>query len=128
MLQIRIAKPTLNFDLVKKFYVEGFGFQILGEFVDHDGFDGIMIGSSDSPYHFEFIKHKTTPIKPSSSSEDLIIIYQPNYSEWKKIVDCLENLNFETVKSHNPYWDKKGKTFLDGDGYRVVIQNSSWNS
>ena len=26
----------------------------------------------------------------------------------------------------NPYWNVNGKTFVDGDGYRVVLQNRSW--
>jgi hypothetical protein len=34
---------------------------------------------------------------------------------------------YEPVKSYNPYWDRKGKTFEDVDGYRVVLQNSTWD-
>ena len=30
------------------------------------------------------------------------------------------------VKAFNPYWDRKGKTFEDPDGYRVVLQQASW--
>ncbi|ECG3432622.1 VOC family protein, partial [Salmonella enterica subsp. enterica serovar Oranienburg] len=26
----------------------------------------------------------------------------------------------------NPYWDVNGKTFVDRDGYRVVMQNKAW--
>jgi hypothetical protein len=26
----------------------------------------------------------------------------------------------------NPYWDRRGRTFADPDGYRVVLQNSPW--
>jgi hypothetical protein len=30
------------------------------------------------------------------------------------------------VPSANPYWDRKGRTFEDVDGYRVVLQNDVW--
>lgn len=124
--QIRIARPTLNFDLVKKFYIDGLGFKILGEFVDHEGFDGLMVGHQDYPYHFEFTKQKNSPIKPTPTSEDLIVFYLSQQSDWKSTIDRMNNLNFKCIQSHNPYWDKNGKTFEDADGYRVVIQNSSW--
>jgi hypothetical protein len=35
---------------------------------------------------------------------------------------------YKPVKSYNPYWDDKGVTFEDPDGYRVVLQNDSWDS
>jgi len=38
----------------------------------------------------------------------------------------LEELGHTPVKSFNPYWDRKGKTFEDPDGYRVVLQQASW--
>ena len=30
------------------------------------------------------------------------------------------------VPSHNPYWDVRGKTFEDLDGYRVVLEQAEW--
>jgi hypothetical protein len=33
-------------------------------------------------------------------------------------------LGFTPVKSWNPYWDDRGRSFEDPDGYRVVIQNA----
>jgi len=34
---------------------------------------------------------------------------------------------FNVVNSLNPYWDVNGRTFVDPDGYRVVIQNKAWS-
>ena len=33
---------------------------------------------------------------------------------------------FRMTTSFNPYWDANGRTFVDLDGYRVVIQNKAW--
>ena len=34
----------------------------------------------------------------------------------------------QPVKAFNPYWDKQGQTFVDPDGYRVVLQHASWSA
>jgi hypothetical protein len=30
------------------------------------------------------------------------------------------------VRSFNPYWDARGRTYADHDGYRIVLQNAEW--
>jgi len=41
---LRVARPTDNWVAVVKFYRDGLGFEVLCEFKDHDGFDGVMLG------------------------------------------------------------------------------------
>ena len=124
--QLRIARPTSSFDAIRKFYQTGFGLDFLGEFKDHEGFDGIMLGHSEWPYHFEFTLHRNSPVKPTPTQEDLIVFYIPNKGDWKRTIDKLEVAGFSSIQSFNPYWDKFGKTFEDPDGYRIVIQNAEW--
>jgi hypothetical protein len=40
----------------------------------------------------------------------------------------IEGAGFAAVKAFNPYWDEKGKTFEDADGWRVVLQNAGWSN
>ena len=54
------------------------------------------------------------------------MFYLPVAAAWKRAVARLEGLGYRPVKAFNPYWDKKGKTFEDPDGYRVVLQNAAW--
>jgi gamma-glutamylputrescine oxidase len=35
---------------------------------------------------------------------------------------------YAPVMSFNPYWDRNGVTFEDPDGYRVVLQQGSWDA
>ena len=42
------------------------------------------------------------------------------------MLDRMFAAGYDSVPSFNPYWDVKGKTFEDIDGYRVVLQNSAW--
>ena len=41
---LHVARPTDNWVAVVKFYRDGLGFEVLYEFKDHDGFDGVMLG------------------------------------------------------------------------------------
>jgi YycE-like C-terminal domain len=34
---------------------------------------------------------------------------------------------FREVPSYNAYWDLRGGTFEDIDGYRVALQKAAWN-
>ena len=46
----------------------------------------------------------------------------------KDLVNRMYSAGYQAEKSHNPYWDKLGMTFEDPDGYRVVLQNTSWQT
>ncbi len=43
--KIRIARPTDNLAVISKMYIDGLGFQLLGNFEDHNGFDGSIIAT-----------------------------------------------------------------------------------
>jgi hypothetical protein len=51
----------------------------------------------------------------------------PDADEWHRRVERMRAAGFEPVTAFNPYWDEKGATFEDPDGYRVVIQRGSWD-
>lgn len=50
---LRIARPTDRLQEIATLYCRGLGFEKLGEFVDHQGFDGMMIGHPQHAYHLE---------------------------------------------------------------------------
>jgi hypothetical protein len=35
---------------------------------------------------------------------------------------------FKQVASFNPYWDMRGRTYEDADGYRTVLEREEWRS
>ena len=51
---MRVARPVTDLGLTQQMYCEGFDMFVLGEFRDHEGFDGVMIGHPSQHYHFEF--------------------------------------------------------------------------
>ncbi|MBK9457019.1 MAG: hypothetical protein IPO24_16260 [Bacteroidetes bacterium] len=48
--QFRIARPTQQLEKVIEFYSKGLGLEIIGEFYNHAGYDGVMIGDKHYPY------------------------------------------------------------------------------
>ena len=123
---LRIARPTDHLEKVVRFYVEGLGLQRLGSFVDHDGFDGVMVGLPGAPYHLEFTRKRGHVAGPAPTQENLLVFYFPDTAEWQEAVDRMRMAGYHSVPPFNPYWDRAGRTFEDPDGYRVVLQNDRW--
>lgn len=123
---LRIARPTDDLPAVVRFYRDGLGFEVLYEFNDHDGFDGVMLGRAGAAYHLEFTHKAGHPVGRAPTEDNLLVFYLPDEVEWKASLDRLERAGYKPVEAFNPYWDRKGKTFEDPDGYRVVLQNAGW--
>lgn len=125
-LHVRVARPTDNLNAVVKFYRDGLGFTVLYEFTGHDGFDGVMLGHQGANYHLEFTWKLGHKAGRAPTEDNLLVFYIPDEADWQRVVDQIRRHGHQPVKSFNPYWDKKGKTFEDPDGYRVVLQHASW--
>src|SRR5262245_45371111 len=123
---LRIARPSDDLAAVVQFYRDGLGFEVLYQFADHDGFDGVMLGHRGAAYHLEFTRKAGHRAGRAPTEDNLLVFYLPDAEEWKRAVARLEQLGHEPVKAFNEYWEKKGKTFEDPDGYRVVLQNAGW--
>ncbi len=124
--QIRIARPVSDLDRSVEMYCTGLGFVVLGSFREHDGFDGTMLGQPGADVHFEFVVCRAHPVEPSPTPEGLVVVYVVDASAWAERCSAMAAAGFEEVPSFNPYWNGKGRTFEDPDGYRVVVQNAAW--
>lgn len=123
---LRIARATDDLEGVVRFYRDGLGLDVLSEFRNHDGFDGVMLGRSGAAYHLEFTRKVGDILGRASANDQLLVFYLPDADVWRAAVARLERAGHSAVPAHNPYWDKAGKTFEDPDGYRVVLQNAAW--
>jgi catechol 2,3-dioxygenase-like lactoylglutathione lyase family enzyme len=124
--QLRIARPVRDLPRSVTMYCQGLGLQVLGRFEDHDGFDGVMLGTPGAAFHFEFTHCRSRPIEPSPGLEDLSVFYLADRAEWQRACAAVQAAGFEPVASFNPYWETHGRTFRDADGYRFVLQNAAW--
>ncbi|MDH2065895.1 VOC family protein [Pantoea sp. GD03673] len=123
---LRIARPVSDLIQSMHSYCQGLGLQRIGEFSEHQGFSGVMLGAEGLAWHLEFTHCHTHPISPSPSDDDLLVLYMPHQPDWLARCSCMDDAGFRRVPSFNPYWAQRGVTFMDSDGYRVVIQQAAW--
>ena len=95
-------------------YCRGLGLRVLGSFESHQGFDGVMLGTTGGQYHFEFTRCRSHPV-----------FYITALPDWREACANMLAAGFRLVASFNPYWDAKGRTYEDPDGYRIVLQNAA---
>lgn len=124
---MRVARPTDNLAAIAEMYAKGLGFAVLAEFKDHQGFDGVILGHAKQGYHIEFTSQRGHQVGKAPTHDHLLVFYVPNKDEWEAGCTQMISAGFRNVSSYNPYWDLRGRTFEDIDGYRVVLQNARWN-
>ena len=126
-VRMRVSRPSDYLDALLPFYRDGLGFDVLFRFIDHAGFDGIILGRQGIPYHFEFTRAHGHAAGRAPTQDNLLVFYLPGEDAWQAAIGRMRQAGYEPVSSFNPYWDEHGLTFEDADGYRVVIQHASWN-
>jgi len=123
---LKVARLSRDLAAVTKFYRDGLGLEVLYEFKDHEGFDGVMLGRAGAAYHLTFVHKSGHRPGPPPADDNLLVFYLPDADDWTRAVTRLESLGHTPVKPFNPYWNKNGKTFEDPDGYRIVLEHDSW--
>lgn len=126
--RLRVARPTDKLEDVVRFYRDGVGLRELARFEDHDGFDGVMLGTPGAAYHLEFTRKRGHEAGRAPTQDNLLVFYLPEQTQWQAAIERMSAAGYEPVSSFNPYWDRSGRTFEDPDGYRVVLQNAAWTA
>ena len=123
--QVRVARPTDKLGEVVRFYSEGLGLKVIGSFQGHAGYSGVLLGLPGGEYHLEFTQHSKGSPCPAPSRDNLLVFYIPNAKSIERIASRLAALGYRAVPPENPYWQEKGVTIEDPDGWRVVLMNSA---
>jgi bifunctional non-homologous end joining protein LigD len=90
--------------------------------VQRRGYEGLVAKDESSAYRSGRTRAGSAPTK-----DHLLVFFLPTESEWEENCKRMVKAGFRAVPSSNPYWDRKGRTFEDVDGYRVVLQNDAWS-
>lgn len=125
-MKLRTARHTDRLEEVVSFYIENLGLKILGSFKDHDSYDGVFIGKEKADWHLEFTT-SGSKAKHLSDEDDLIVFYCDSQDEFEIIRENFKRNNIPAVKAKNPYWQQNGLTYLDPDGFRIVISLNKLN-
>jgi hypothetical protein len=128
VVQVRVARPTGRLGELIKFYCEGVGLAVIGSFEGHAGYSGVMLGLPGHAYHLEFTEHEAArggaPFPPPTA-DNLLVLYIPDAAAVGRIAGRLAALGYPAIAAENPYWDARGVTVADPDGWRVVLMNTA---
>jgi hypothetical protein len=126
---LRYARHTLDLEIIEKFYSRVVGLEKIGEFKNHDNYNGLFMGYTNSNWHLEFT---TSLEKPESKfdEDDKLVFYVSSEAELASIKKTIirESITIEIPK--NPYWLNNGIMISDPDGFRIVfsIKHLKFNS
>jgi catechol 2,3-dioxygenase-like lactoylglutathione lyase family enzyme len=121
-----VARPSRDLDAARRFYTRCLDLEVLTTFVDHAGIDGVILGHPGWPYHLELTRRRDDHVTRGSTEEDLLVFYVPDRAQWSAITQRMRDLAAPAVPNANPYWNERGITVRDPDGYRIVIENAAW--
>lgn len=121
-MTFRFARHTNDLEQIKSFYIDILGFELLGGFENHNGYNGVFIGKLNENWHLEFTKSEEF-ILFDFNEDDILVFYPNNKMEFDFIMNKIQSKKIEFIKAKNPYWNENGKMILDPDGYRVVISD-----
>ncbi len=132
---VRIARPSHDLAAAERFYTDGLGMDVLfrtpapdDESSDDPPADGVhrlvMVGWPGAAWHIELVGDPATDPRPTE--EDLLVCYLDGPVD-PELIERLVDAGGERVPSANPYWDDRGVTVADPDGYRLVLTSRSWD-
>lgn len=123
---LRVARACSNLDALVAQYLRGLGYEMLSQWRGHEGFDGAVLGHPHAPYHLEFVHAQAEPKPPSPHQECLLVFYIEAVDDWQRRCEAMIAAGFVAVANGNPYWERNGRTFLDAEGGRVVLNRGAW--
>src|SRR4051812_12674010 len=114
----RVARPVRDLDRSAAFYRDMLGLPPRGGFTGHDGYDAVFFALPGGT-ELELTAGHSAP--HPGTDEDLLVLYVPSPDDVRQRAAELVAAGVPPVPSANPYWNRWGQTFLDPDGYAVVI-------
>jgi hypothetical protein len=119
-MKFRLARHTTDLQRIIDFYMLIPHMEILGEFKDHNGYDGMFIGIRQADWHLEFTSSKESPVH-QPDEDDLLVFFPDSMETYDLLRTRFDKLNIPALNPKNPYWELNGSTYADPDGFRVVI-------
>ena len=114
----RVARPARDLARSVRFYHDLLGLPVVGGFQDHAGYDGVFFGLPGGGE----LELTVGPVQPAAATEeDLHVLYVHTHQEVESAGARLTAAGVTRVASPNLYWNRTGQTYLDPDGYRLVV-------
>lgn len=119
-MKFRRAQHTANLDRIKEFYTSILGFIVLGEFTNHDGYNGAFLGFNNENWELEFTEDGNEPIH-SCDEDDLIVFYPETLYQFETVLSAIQTAELPVYEPKNPYWKTNGICIKDPDGFGIIV-------
>ena len=126
VVQMRIARPTGQFERVVAFYRDGLGLPIIYSYLDDADYDGVIFGLPGRALNLEITRHHGDGPCPIPPPDNLLVLYILDRPAIDYLVAHLGTMGYTPVAPRNPYWAEHGVTIPDPDGWNVVLMNTPW--
>ncbi|WP_312553569.1 VOC family protein [Empedobacter brevis] len=121
-MQFRSARHTNRIKEIETFYTKILNLDILGDFKNHNGYDGLFIGKANTDWHLEFTT-SSDDVNHQFDKDDCLVFYPETQDEYEAVIKNLEFYRIEPIQAKNPYWNINGISFLDPDGFVVIVSS-----
>ncbi|WP_317897979.1 hypothetical protein [Aurantibacillus circumpalustris] len=125
-MKFRLARHTNSIEELANFYVKIIGLDLLDEFKNHSGYDGVFIGKNNLDWHLEFTQ-TIEKVNHTFDDDDLLVFYPGTQSEYDEIIVRINKNNITHSVPKNPYWQTNGITIQNPDGHYVIISKQRIN-
>lgn len=88
-MKFRFARHTSKIESLVYFYTKVLEFEVLGEFKNHDNYDGVFVGKRGESWHLEFTQNEDLPIS-KFDEDDILVFYPETKSEYNKILENIK--------------------------------------
>jgi len=106
-MKYRLARHTNKIAQLTDFYINIIGLDLLGEFKNHSGYDGVFIGKSNLDWHLEFTQ-TNEPVDHKFDKDDILVFYPETQSEYDNLLARLNSKKIVQSIAKNPYWQVNG--------------------
>lgn len=119
-MKFRRAQHTSNLGEIVQFYTSILGFKILGEFKNHDGYNGVFLGFDNENWELEFTEDGNDPIH-SRDEDDLIVFYPETTQQFESVIARIHEAQLPIFEPKNSYWKINGTYIKDPDGFGIIV-------
>lgn len=119
---VRFARASSSLDECRRFYEKVVGLEVLHEFRDHDGYDGVVLGLPDSSVQLELIRSGHQPGAEPDAENALVLYLEDGGAALRARLPE----DVELLVPDNPYWARLGAfAIVDPDGWHVLAVPTS---
>jgi catechol 2,3-dioxygenase-like lactoylglutathione lyase family enzyme len=122
--QVCFTRPTRDMARLLRFYRDLLGLPVLYQFGDEADPGGAMLGLPGASHHIELLAVTDGACAPPSK-HNIMVLHIPDRAERDAIADRLRAAGHVETRPANPWWNERGITFDDPDGWPVVLSHGA---